>query len=179
MRFTTVQYLEKEVVTVSIRNNNASLAILDGMPVILENNSVSSVYLGVDVRTYSTANGVSLGQLFAGIAKTNKTGGLAAGDVGEAVAYGFTDAIVVRRTRAATTDSWASISSIGAGNQLVPETANNYLTLSVSLAIGAALVPFAAGESVDSLASAASTTNLGFSAVTAETVRMKVLVRAM
>lgn len=181
MRFTTAQYLEKEVVTVSIRNNNASLAILDGMPVFLDNNNVASVNLGVDVKTYSTALGQSPGGLQVGICKTNRIGGLLAGDVGEAVCYGFTDAIIVRRTRTATNATWVSIISIGAGDQLVPETANNCLTWSASLAIGGGNQVFVLGESLVSDTTQASTfTGLsGLSASTAETVRMKVMIRAM
>lgn len=181
MRFTTAQYLEKEVVTVSIQNDNASLAILDGMPVFFEGNNVTNVNLGVSVRTYSTIAGSSLAALQVGVAKTNKVGGLAVGDVGEAVCYGFTDAIVVRRTRTGTAASWPTAPAIGLGDQLVPETGNNYLTFSQTIAIGANPPIFAAGESFaskDTLTTGTANTAAG-TADTAETVRMKVLVRAL
>lgn len=196
MRFTTVQFAETERVTCSIRNANASLAILDGMPVFMNtfdqvttdtnaSPSTSSLnQVGVDVRSYSTATGSSIGNLFAGIAKVNNSRvtqatGLAVGDFGEAVCYGFTDAIVVRRTRATSTDSWATIGSFGAGDQLVPETGNNYLTWSQTQAIGAANADIVAGQSQNSLTTFASSANTNAVTATAETVRMKVFIACM
>lgn len=196
MRFTTIQYAETERVTASIRNANASLAILDGMPVYM--NSFDQVttdtaaspptsslnQVGVDVRSYSTATGVSIGNLFVGIAKVNNSRvpqatGLVVGDFGEAVCYGFTDAIIVRRTRATSTDSWATIASFGAGDQLVPETGNNYLTWSQTQAIGAANAKVVAGQSQNSLTTFASSANTNAVTATAETVRMKVFICSM
>lgn len=187
MRFTTAQYLEKEVVTVSIRNNNASVAILDGQPVYLDNNNVTSVNLGVDVKNFAEALGSSPLGLFVGIAKTNKSGGLAQGDVGEAVVYGFTDAIRTARTRATSTDTWASVATFGAGEAMIGETVGSNVILNartIAVASGStgqtvtSPLPFLifAGESQASIASAAST---GSNSSTVETYRMKVFVRAM
>lgn len=194
MRFCQQQGRETERVTVSFKNANAALAILDGMPVFLntQNQLTTDIAagtslqenLGVDVRTYSTAVGVSISQLFLGIAKVNnlktpQSVGAIVGEIGEAICYGFTDAIVTRRTRATSTDTWATIASFGAGDQLVPETGNNYLTWSQSLAIGAAMYPVVAGESQASLATFGSSANSNAVAATAETVRMKVFVNRM
>lgn len=194
MRYTQVQNRETERISVSIKNANASLAILDGMPVFMNTyNQVQTDVtagtsldenLGVDVRTYSTATGSSIGGLFLGIAKVNnlrtpQSTGCIVGDIAEAICYGFTDAIVVRRTRATSTDTWATIASIGAGDQLVPETGNNYLTWSATFAIGAAAPPIVAGQSVASLATFGSSANTNAVAATAETVRMKVFICRM
>lgn len=123
MRFTNAQYLEKEVITVSCRNNNATLAILDGQPVFYQNLGFA-VNFGTDVSLSSDTSWRGYG-FFAGIAKWSKLAGTAStitgaqvGDVFEAVCYGFTDAIVVRRSRAATTDSWGTAASVNGGRQL-------------------------------------------------------------
>lgn len=196
MRFNTIQYAETERVSISIRNANVSLAILDGMPVYFNNfDQVTTdtnatiplsalTQVGVDVRSYSTALGSSPGGMFAGIAKVNNSRvtqatGLIIGDFGEAICYGFTDAIVVRRTRATSTDSWATIASFGAGDQLVPETGNNYLTWSNTQAIGAASAEIVAGQSQNSLTTFASSANTNAVTATAETVRMKVFINCM
>lgn len=190
MRFTTCQYLEKEVVTVSIRNNNASVAILDGQPVYADNNNVTSVNLGVDVKNFAEALGSSPHGMFIGICKTNKVGGLVAGDVGEAVVYGFTDAIRTARTRATSTDTYASVATFGAGDQLIGESVGSAVQrlgpIGATLAIPSGstgqtvTVPVPAflfaGESQASIVSNASTST---DTKIADTYRMKVFVRAM
>jgi hypothetical protein len=181
MRLSTAQYLEKEIVTVSIRNNETSVAILDGQPVYFDGADVSSVNLGVDVKGYATtSSGLTM---LVGIAKTQKVGGLVAGDVGEAIVYGFTDAIVVRRVRANSTIAWPTAPALGVGDQFVPETGNNGFTYSATQAVGANMINFAAGQTYASAATLATSDNTGaasgFSAKTASTVRMKVFVRCM
>jgi hypothetical protein len=171
MREGTIQFLTGEKRTVSIRNGNAAVAILDGQPVYFK---PAADFPGVDVLDYSAARAVGM---VAGIAKCQLAAGLAIGEVGEAVCFGFTDAIVVRRTRSATNVTWASVAAIAFGDQLVPETGNKFLTHSNTPAIGAGAMPFVAGEAVASLADGVASTHLA--GQTAETVRMKVLVRAM
>lgn len=175
MRFNNIQYLEKEVVTVSIRNNNATLAILDGAPVFFDTFDNATNW-GVDVRTLSTAGGTSPQGFFAGIAKTEKVGGMVVGDVSEAVVYGFTDAIVTRRTRAASTDTWASVASNGAGDEFLFDNVGNGLSRqsTVPNTLGPILVMGAGSQ--DTLPTRAST-YLGTGL--ADTYRMKVFVRAM
>lgn len=134
MRFTTAQFIENEVVTVSIRNNNSSAAIVDGQPVYLDpyvsTTDKVSTFGGVDVKSRSEATADNPAPMFVGIAKIAKTAGgsLAVGEVAEAVIYGFTDALVTRRTRAATTDTWASAAAVSCGDQVVGESTNNRLT---------------------------------------------------
>ena len=197
MRFSTAQSYQKEQGTVSIRNNNAAVAILDGQPVILDNNNVSGVNLGVDVKRVSEGLGTSPFGLLLGIAKAQTTDGIIKGNLGEAVVYGFTDAIVTTRTRAASTDTWASVASFGAGDALVPETDGNNLkwqnfvpaTTAIAVAshaTGATAVlnvtypvflRINAGESMNSIATAGSAARNG--SLLYDTARMKVFVRLM
>lgn len=190
MRGSSIQYLEKEVRTVTIRNNNATLAILDGMPVYFDNNDVTSVNFGTDVKSLSTALGTSPTGLFVGVAKATVAAGLLVGEVGEAVVYGFTDILITRRTRAASTDTWASIASQGAGDQWIGETIGNNFARqglipniepipsgstgqTVTLPLPVHVV---GGQSLASVASAASTYG---GALLYDAYRMKAFVRAM
>lgn len=182
MRFTNAQYLEKEVVTVSCRNNNATLAILDGQPVFYQSVALATNF-GVDVSLASDASFSGYG-LFAGIAKWSKLAGTATtitgaqvGDVFEAVAYGFTDAIIIRRTRSATTDSWGTMGALSANQQLDLDGAGNFLGLDNTVQAAVALPPVVLAESAASAAGTGSgTTNMvGLQ----WTQRMKVFVRTM
>lgn len=183
MRFSNAQYLEKEVVTVSCRNGDTG-AILDGQPVFLLD-AVNATNLGTDSVLFSNAN-AQIG-LSAGIAKWYKLAGTSSqltgaqvGDVFEAVAYGFTDAIITLRTRATSTDSWSTSPAIAIGDQLVPETKGNNLSRSTTLAANQQ-APFVAGSSIASQTTGASNATLtgGVTTVTADTIRMKVFVRLM
>ena len=168
MRFTTAQFLNKEAITISVRNNNSANAILDGQPVVFDG-VAGATYLGVDVKHFSEA---IFRTMVAGILKLNNKANLAKGLVAEAIVYGFTDAIVTRRTRAATTDTWASHAAITAGDVLIPETVGN------NLGVGASTDPlrFIAAESKATQTTAAST---HFAGQLADTARMKVFVRAL
>lgn len=185
MRFCNAQYLEKEVVTVSCRNNRSSGAILDGQPVFLQDIG-NATNFGTDVILAGDSNATF--SLYAGIAKWSKLAGTSTqltgaqvGDVFEAVAYGFTDAIITLRTRTSSTLSWNSSPAIGLGDQLVPETVGNNLQWSTTLGAGAAGVPFAAAQTQASQSSGASNLTLLSAATNAlvDTIRMKVMVRSM
>jgi hypothetical protein len=204
MRFSNIQYLEKEQITVAVQNVNASKTFLDGQVVfaiswdLLNTDAVASPptaltsSLGVAAQTANDAAGnVTNPQALAiGIVKVNPTtyntptqgvasASIAVGAVGEAVCYGFTDAIVQRRTRATSTDSWNTAASLAAGDQLIPETVNNNLTWQGTLALSTPKVQFAAAQSQNSLASFASAANTNAVTATVETVRMKVRVCCM
>lgn len=203
MRFTNIQYLEGERITVSIQNLNASRTILDGQVVaaisydeIVTNNAATPQTsllnsLGVCAQTMTDAatNITNSQGLILGIAKVNPTtvnisttgqASLPLGGVGEAVCYGFTDAIVQLRTRATSTDVWATQQTFAAGDQLIPETVNNNLKWQGSLALSAARVQFVAAQSQASLASYASIGNPNAGgAVLFETTRLKVRVCCM
>lgn len=202
MRFSNIQYLEKEQITVAIQNVNASLTILDGQVVAaISYNALSTKAattpptadlssLGVAAMTMNDAAGSTTNSqgLILGIAKVNPTtynistsgaASLAVGAVGEAVCYGFTDAIVQRRTRATSTDSWQTAQTFAAGDWLIPETVNNNLTWTATLPLNNAKVQFIAAQSVASLASFASAANTNAVTATVETTRMKVRVCCM
>ncbi len=203
MRYTQIQYIEGERVTVSIHNLNASKVILDGQVVaaisydLLNTNAAAATptsqlaSLGVDAQTMNDAAGnVTNSQgLILGIAKVNpttanqSTAGVAqipVGGVAEAVCYGFTDAIVQLRTRATSTDVWATQQTFAAGDQLIPETVNNNLKWQGTLALSAGKVQFVAAQSQASLASYASIGNPNAGgAVLFETTRLKVRVCCM
>lgn len=187
MRFNNIQYLEKEVVTVSCRNNNASAVILDGMPVFLDSFDIATNF-GVDCHDAKTAvsagGGVSIGGAFLGIAKFSKLAGTSSqltgaqpGDVFEVVVYGFTDAIVQRRTRTATNATWPSLSAIGAGDQMNFETVNGYVSWVASQANSVWPGFMHAGQSV--VSTGATEASSLYAAGTVDTIRMKVFVRAL
>ena len=201
MRFTNIQYLETERITVSIHNLNASRTILDGQVVFaisydqLGTNAAAAVptslinSLGVDVMTGidAAASTTNSGGFTVGIAKINPTttnisttgvASLPVGGVTEAVCYGFTDAIAQVRTRATSTDSWASVISSVAGAQWIPEVTNNNLVYQGTIGLAAALPAFIAAQSLASIASQASNYAANGAALY-ETTRMKVRVCCM
>lgn len=204
MRFTNIQYLEGEGATVSIHNLNVSRTILDGQVVfaishdeIVTNAAATPPTsllrsLGVDVQTATdAATNITNNQgLCVGIAKINPTttnisttgqASLPVGGVTEAVCYGFTDAIYQVRTRATSTDVWATTNGV-AGDQIIPETVNNNLKYQGTLALSAARVQFVLAQSVSaasiSYASGTINTNAN-STATVETARLKVRVCCM
>jgi hypothetical protein len=186
MRATTVQYLEKEVYTVACRNNRASGIILDGQPVFLQDVGVATNF-GVDACLFSDTTQAQLG-LLVGIAKWNKTVGIistpngaAVNDTFEAICYGFTDAIITLRTRATSTDSWSSSPAIAVGDQLAPETVGNGLVRVGTLPSSAGNPVFVAAQSLATQTTQTSNGTLtgGVSSNVADTIRMKVMVRAM
>jgi len=185
MRNATIQFLEKQVHTVSCRNTRAAGVILDGQPVYYNDFGTANNF-GTEVVLFNDAT-AQIG-LTVGIAKWQKTTGIiptingaAVGDVFEAICYGFTDAIVTLRTRATSTDTWATIVGIAVGDVLAPETLGNNLTRVGTLPSTGNQAIFVAAQSIVSQATAASGGTLtgGASNLTVDTVRMKILVRAM
>lgn len=206
MRYTNIQYVEKETVTVAIQNLNASAGIVDGQVVFAISQDLLTTYaantsgqiagansLGVCAQTAADifANITNPGQLVIGIAKVNSTvanysstgqAQIPLLGVGEAVCYGFTDAIVQRRTRAGTSASWATGPSIAAGDYLYPETVNGYLTWGGTVANGTvAQYAFVAAQSAasESTLTTGTANTLAGTNATVETLRMKVRVTMM
>jgi hypothetical protein len=183
MRFSNCQYLEKEGVTVAFRNNNTSAAILDGMPIFYDPFDTAT-YFGVDAHSAPTALGSSPGLLCGGIAKAfniNDNGSIAANEVAEAFAYGFTDAIVLVGTRASSNSIWASQATFGAGDVLTPETVNGYLIWTRTGVGSLGKQYFLAGQTfagTSTTVGSASTIGLA-GAATVSTIRMKVFVNCM
>ncbi len=73
---------------------------------------------------------------------------------------------LVRQTRAATTDSWASAVAVAIGDALVVDTVANALARTAAGAASAYLAAFVAAESLASAASSASSTSETRTAVT-------------
>lgn len=200
MRFTTSQYLEKEVITVSVHNVDATKVWLDGQVVFaisydqLVTNAAAATptsllsSLGVDCMIASEAAGstTNSGGLAIGIVKVNPTttnvsttnvAQVGVGGIAEAVCYGFTDAIIQVRTRATSTDVWATTNG-AAGDQIIPETINNYLKWSATVPLQGPQPQFCLAQSIGSQASisyASGTLNPNAaSTATVETARLKV-----
>lgn len=183
MRLTTSQYLEREQIVATIRNANAAVALLNGQPVVWD--IATGLTAGLDVKRPAEGIGGSFPGMLAGVVIAAPTAGIAIGDVGNAVVYGFTDVIIVRRTRAATSDSWPTSPAITEFCQLVVNSVNDALTISGTLALGAAAGGIFAAETSASSATLASATASShsimsaFSTATAQTTRMKGFVRLM
>jgi hypothetical protein len=206
MRFTTAQYLEKEAITISVHNVSANSKVwLDGQVVFaisydqLVTNSGATPptsllqSLGVDALIASDAAGstTNSGTFALGVVKVNPSttnvsttnvAQVGVGGVSEAVCYGFTDAIIQVRTRAASTDVWATVAG-AAGDQLIPETVNNCLKWSGTVPLQGPRVQFALAQALGSLGSisyASGTLNPNAaSTATVETARLKVRVCCM
>lgn len=205
MRFTQIQYLEKEAITVSVQNLNAAKTFLDGQVVFAISNDLLVTDAGLSPPTAllsslgvaaQTANDAATGTTNSGgftigVVKVNPTtnnnnlnsqAAIPIGGVGEAVCYGFTDAIVQLRTRATSTDVWAATTLL-AGDQLGPETVNNNLSRVGTVAFSSPKVQFIVAQSysVASAASGANTVNVTLTgtAGTWETTRLKVRVCCM
>lgn len=119
MRVDIAQYLNPTIRTVSIRNKESSIILYDGMPVVFADGNTAD-YLGVDALSYVTS---SKRTLTVGLAKTQKSSGILAGEVGEAIVYGFTYAQVALSVRTSSTVATvASAADITAGDVLIPST---------------------------------------------------------
>lgn len=134
----------------TVKNNDAA-TISKGAPCILQMTGTDD---GVLVCLPSTLpKGVST--LLYGVALSD----IAAAAIGEIQGYGFNrSTLLMRNTRAATTDSWASVSSFDIGLVLYAVSLNAF---SASASIGSALSQAYAvlAETLASLASSASATS--------------------
>lgn len=153
---------------ISLINGESSSTINAGSPVVL-----SASDNGSKVVLPATAGATVSTPLFAGIAVGTATPGNAV----EIVAGGFCyKAKFVHRTRAASTDSYASVAAMAIGNVLTIDTVNNAVAYSTVGAASLACPAIVLMESIASIASAASTTS---NSGTASTSMVKVWVRAL
>lgn len=125
------------------------------------------------VENPSSSPSVAVGtQLLAGVS----TREYEAGETGEFVVYGFVNKLrLVRGTRAASTDSYASSPAIAVGDHMNLETVADGVSRATAAASGV-LHPFVALETKASSASGASTTS---DTSTARTDTIKAFVRLM
>jgi hypothetical protein len=103
---------------------------------------------------------------------------MAAGDIGEVVAFGYCPyAVLTRGTRAASTDSWTSSGSFASGAILMIDIVNNAFISTVGSLAASSFAPMAVlMQSQVSFAASASNTS---DARTANTISVKVFVRML
>lgn len=132
---------------VSLYSGEATNTIERGTPVVLSASDVTKVILP------SSAGASTVGSLLAGVAA--KSAG--PGEIVEVISAGYAANVkIVTQTRAASTDSYASVASRPAGAVYSVDTARN--ALGYAAASSAASTAFVLVESLASIASAASNT---------------------
>lgn len=138
---------------ISYTSSETSKTIPSGAPACF---TMSGTDDGGLIEAASSSPSVAVGtQLIAGIAVND----IPFGDTGELIVGGFVNQLrVIRGTRSASTDSYASSPAIAVGDHLNLETVADGLSRATAAASGA-LHPFIALESAASSASAASTTS--------------------
>ena len=152
---------------VSLMNGEASSTIPRGAPVVLKSSDLGQVVLP------ATGGVTQAHSLFAGIA----TNAAPAGAPVEIVAGGYCfQARFVNRTRAASTDSYASVPARAVGDLLTIDTVNNAIAYSTVGAASLGVNPLVMVQSIASIASAASATS---DTGTVQTQMVKVWVRAL
>ena len=136
---------------ISLLNGESSSTITAGSPVVL-----SASDTGSKVVLPATAGVTQSTSLFAGIAINSATPGNAV----EVVGNGYVAKVkFVHRTRAASTDSFASVAAMAVGNLLTIDTVNNGVAYSTVGAASLAVNAIVLMETIASIASAASTTS--------------------
>lgn len=174
-----------EQVFLTAKNAESSSSIAAGNNVALVMNATDD---GLAIVLPATAAAAKTPALFYGVA----TGAIAAGATGKVQVFGFCrNAVVLRATRAASTDVWASTAAGAVGDPLIVNTANNCLarqaipssyvtgtaasdTLALNLAMFA---PFAV--LAETLVSATTVASTSSNANTASTSSAKVFLRAL
>jgi len=168
-RFGLLNKDKAEKFFVFVRNDEASATISRGEPCCLIMDGTRD---GFDVVSANSGAAAKATTLFAGIVAEN----MLAGKVGQAQVFGFVTAIkVVRQTRAASTDSWASFPAVAVGDVLNVETVANGASRSAAGGAGA-MGNIIAGET---LASATTLASGASGAGLALTANIKGFVRAM
>lgn len=149
--------------------NGGTKAIAAGQPVILAMNGTND---GVAVHLPSESTAAKATTLFKGIA-------LQAAAVGDYfdVAVGYVrNVTVVRQTRAATTDSFASAAAVAVGDRMYPDTVGDGMLRSDA---GAAGITPVIGVALDTLASKASSASTTSDATVKKTDSIRVWITAM
>lgn len=147
-----------EEAVVRILNGETSATMLEGAPACYIFNGTDD---GVRAVLPNTGTASRAHSLFAGVVGAN----IPAGAFGPAIVFGYANTIrLVRATRAASTDAWASTPAIGIGDLLVVNTVHNAFTHSATGAITAFMAAIVAGQTL-----ASATTLVSSSAGTGDT----------
>ena len=160
-----------DAVAVVVKNAESSSTIVRGTPLVL---AIDGTNDGLAVVLPATAGAAKTGAFAYGIASN----AIAAGAYGESIVFGYcAHAVLVRGTRAASTDSWTSSDSFASGAILMIDTVNNALISTVASLAASSFGPMIAlAQSQVSFAASASATS---DTRTANTVGVKVFVRML
>jgi hypothetical protein len=121
MRMKQVGNKREDMVGVILNGGLSTIPL--GAPVIYKLTSTANDNDGVSVGLPSASGGAANYQLCAGV---NQTYNLAVGYYGEAMIFGYCPTTLVKlNTRAATTDTWASVAAVASGVLLVPDFTND------------------------------------------------------
>lgn len=172
MRLGIIGKDKPERVFLAVHNAESSAAFTQGQPVCFVMNGTND---GNDVVLANTGTAVKATTLFAGVVVDSS--GIANGAYGVAQVFGFCQkAVLVQRTRAASTDSWSTVQTINSGMALNIDTVNNGFVSSIAGAatqfLGFAII----GASQASIAGSASSTS---NSSTAQTTLIPIFLRAM
>jgi hypothetical protein len=177
MRFKSVGNKRDNVIVV-VKNSSTTIAIKAGAPVFLNAENTDGVSV-ISAENLAAASQVS----FLGLAVADIPVSTDPKPFSEAVAYGQCDfARFLTRTRAASTDTWASVASLAAFVLLAPHTG---VSSSTGPSVVQALQSSAAALAgfiimlMQSIGSSASQASTYLGAVLAEVRTVKVLVRAL
>ena len=153
-----------------VRNDEASTVIAVGSPAIF---SMDGTRDGKDVELPSSSSALLATGFFAGIA----TREIAAGASGVLRTYGIVPSLtILRQTRAASTDSWASFLAVASGDALIVNTVVNLMARHTA-GIATHLLPYCVAlASLASATTIASTTSVTF---LTSTGTMKAFLRSM
>jgi hypothetical protein len=158
-------------VSVVVKSAESASTIPAGTPLVLAMNGTDD---GLAVLLPSAAGNIKTGAFPYGVTQSAIT----AGAYGEAVVFGIvSNAVLVRGTRAASTDSWTSSDSFASGCILMVGTVNNAFISTVASLAASSFAPIAvlAQSQVSFAASASAATDTR----TANTVAVKVFVRML
>ncbi len=163
MRFKTVGN-KADSVAVVIRNAD-TVVLPPGVPVCLNMNGTND---GLDVVLPNTGGATKAHAFAYGVVLSPTSTGIAVNAVGESQIFGLNNSIVLLRgTRAASTDSWTSTASIASYVLLTIDTVNNAFQSSGGTQAATAYLPFAVlAQSVASVVASASATSDTRTAIT-------------
>jgi len=151
----------------------ASASIPAGSPACFVFNGTND---GVAVVLPSTGAAAKSQTLFSGVVPV----AIAAGAVGDCIVFGFCNNLrLVRATRAASTDAWASTPALAIGDALVINTVYNAFSFGVAGASTAILADVVAGQSLASATTLASSSAGTADTRLADTTALRAFVRAM
>ena len=158
---------------VEVRNAETSATIPRGTPICLVFNGTQD---GLAVVLPSTGLAIKATALFYGTPVED----LAAGEYGDTIVSGYNQYTrILRQTRAASTDAWASVAAIAIGEIFSIDTVNNVFARSGSQAASGFLPAVVACETIASATTLASTSFTTGDTRTAITTNMKAFIRSM